>query len=490
MTPLVSSIIPAFNAEATLARALDSLLAQSVPAWEAIVVDDGSTDGTGALARAYAARDRRIRVVSQPNAGPSIARNQGIGLASGAFVYFLDADDWLLPAGFEGLLGGAGAGDAACGATLLCDPAGRTLHRIAAGPGVVDEHRLALGNALCTGSHLVRRARYDAEKFDPARRAAEDFDLWSRLAARGLRWTPVDADVSVHRVMPAGLSSDVAGMLRAVREILSRSRERLALEPAGRAARAGAPARAALEFCTLRAAGDATPERAVDMWRADPTLDAPGVISPAHTADAARWAPVLVRAVHESSASAWEVWPGVLRWWRACERAGWGAPGFARDAAACLAPLLVAPEAIMDALLHGLEPPDAVLVAGYGTNGRLLVDAARARGLDVDIHDDRLPAGAGASAAVASQAGASAPAFPPSGPEGLSHHSASRPQDSLRPKDPLRPDTRAVIVTPLDDERLASRWAGDLRLRRWRVVRDELAATIDGRLATLLDAVS
>ena len=92
--PAFSVVIPAYNAAATLPRALDSVLAQTWPAHEIIVVDDGSTDATAEVVKAYAGP---VRYVHQDNAGPSTARNLGVAMASSEWVAFLDADDWYYP---------------------------------------------------------------------------------------------------------------------------------------------------------------------------------------------------------------------------------------------------------------------------------------------------------------------------------------------------------------------------------------------------------
>ncbi len=91
--PQVSVIIPTFNSADTLAEAIESVLAQTSRDYEIIVVDDGSTDGTRAVAERYA---NCIRYTAQQHRGPSAARNKGLGCASGEYVAFLDADDVFL----------------------------------------------------------------------------------------------------------------------------------------------------------------------------------------------------------------------------------------------------------------------------------------------------------------------------------------------------------------------------------------------------------
>ena len=95
MTAKVSVLIPAYNAAAYIEQTLDSVLAQTWPNLEVIVVDDGSRDDTYALAQRYAGP--QVRVVSQPNAGASAARNHAFTLATGEYIQYLDADDLLHP---------------------------------------------------------------------------------------------------------------------------------------------------------------------------------------------------------------------------------------------------------------------------------------------------------------------------------------------------------------------------------------------------------
>ncbi|MCS6926696.1 MAG: glycosyltransferase family 2 protein, partial [Candidatus Binatia bacterium] len=99
--PYVSVITPFFNAEAFLAEAIDSVLAQTYRDWELVLVDDGSTDRSTAIARAYADRyPEKIRYCEHAghrNRGKSTSRNLGLAQASGRYVTFLDADDVFLP---------------------------------------------------------------------------------------------------------------------------------------------------------------------------------------------------------------------------------------------------------------------------------------------------------------------------------------------------------------------------------------------------------
>lgn len=93
----VSVIIPVYNEETELPRCLDTVLAQTHPDLDIILVNDGSKDRSGEVCDAYAARDRRIRVIHQANAGVSMARNAGIAAARGEYLQFVDADDEIAP---------------------------------------------------------------------------------------------------------------------------------------------------------------------------------------------------------------------------------------------------------------------------------------------------------------------------------------------------------------------------------------------------------
>lgn len=102
--PLVSVIVPVYNAEPYLRECLDSILAQDIQEIEIITVDDGSKDGSPAILDDYA-KEKGIKVIHQENGGPSKARNAGLAIARGKYVGFVDADDWIEPNMYSRMVG-------------------------------------------------------------------------------------------------------------------------------------------------------------------------------------------------------------------------------------------------------------------------------------------------------------------------------------------------------------------------------------------------
>ena len=196
--PTVAVIVAAHNADETLAETLESLLGQSHRDWEAIVVDDGSTDRTAELTGGYAKRDERIRLIRQEQAGESSARNAGISLALSEWLLFLDSDDWLQPEALARLTG-----------ALVEDPGVDVAYsgwgRVTPDGQLASTHvwsrpaeifaSLARTNMLAVHSCLVRRSMVEElGGFDASLRTCEDWDLWQRLACRGARFQLVTED--------------------------------------------------------------------------------------------------------------------------------------------------------------------------------------------------------------------------------------------------------------------------------------------------------
>ena len=154
MKPLISIIIPVYNAEKTLERCIDSALAQSFRDYEIILVDDGSKDGSDKLCDRYAALDSRICVIHQVNSGVSVARNVGIEHACGTYVLFLDSDDALEPEALHRYseVSGAGRQDVVIGCLAVIENGIRT-------------RKIGVDHSLCAGSEIWEQICREPEIF-------------------------------------------------------------------------------------------------------------------------------------------------------------------------------------------------------------------------------------------------------------------------------------------------------------------------------------
>ena len=99
--PLVSVIIPIYNAEKYVSKCIESIINQSYCRLEILLINDGSTDKSAEICDTYAHMDERIKVIHKLNEGVSSARNLGIDEANGEFLSFVDSDDWLMPLAYE-----------------------------------------------------------------------------------------------------------------------------------------------------------------------------------------------------------------------------------------------------------------------------------------------------------------------------------------------------------------------------------------------------
>lgn len=116
--PKISVIIPVYNVETYLRSCIDSILAQTLRDLEVLLIDDGSTDSSGAICDFYAGKDSRVKTVHTKNAGAASARNKGLSLATGSFVAFVDSDDWIDPDMYETMA--KAAEERACD-LVICD---------------------------------------------------------------------------------------------------------------------------------------------------------------------------------------------------------------------------------------------------------------------------------------------------------------------------------------------------------------------------------
>ena len=185
-TPLVSVILPAYNRAWCIRQAVDSVLAQTYGKRELIVVDDGSTDGTGRLLHKYGGQ---ISVISQPNRGVSAARNRGARAAAGDLIAFLDSDDLWLPE----KLARQTAFFQEHPETRICQTEEiwirngiRVNPRIRHQKPSGDIFERSLGLCLVSPSAVMieRKLLEEMGGFDESLPAAEDYDLWLRIGAK------------------------------------------------------------------------------------------------------------------------------------------------------------------------------------------------------------------------------------------------------------------------------------------------------------------
>jgi glycosyltransferase involved in cell wall biosynthesis len=218
MDALVSVIVPLYNGRAFIDAALASLRASTYPNWEAVVVDDGSTDGGGDLVTALAEDEPRIRLVRQENQGLGAARNAGIAAARGECVGFLDADDLWLPHKLERQLAAWREGVVYSDAFLMPgdepgpDRIGAHV-RFVRGQifdELLEENRIGVLTALLPRALLEEAGGFDAT----LPQGCEDYELWLRLAARGVPFDYVDEPLAVYRVHAAAMSQSTVDMTR------------------------------------------------------------------------------------------------------------------------------------------------------------------------------------------------------------------------------------------------------------------------------------
>jgi glycosyltransferase involved in cell wall biosynthesis len=222
--PLVSAVIPAFNAEAFVAEAIESALAQDYAPVEVIVVDDGSTDRTAAIASGYP-----IETLMQSNRGQAAARNAGVAVARGTFVSFLDADDLWMPSKLSTQV-----------AHLVAHPEVdyvlvRMQRSLMPGapwpPGTPARWFTEPQPGTLPSAGLIRRTVLERiGPFDTSFRHGSDTEWQARATDAGVRWDLLTDVLVQYRVHGGNESYDNLGMKREMFELLRASiaRKRIA----------------------------------------------------------------------------------------------------------------------------------------------------------------------------------------------------------------------------------------------------------------------
>jgi len=230
--PLVSVVIPAFNAAWCMRRAIDSAVDQDYRPLEVIVIDDGSTDDTPRLLDAC--DSGIVRVIRQRNQGLSQARNTGIRESRGEYIAFLDADDWWLPGKIDAqvrLLQDQPKTGFCSVATRVQDGDGNIIDLWGCPHWQGDFlHTLFYHLAAVAGSGsgvMVRRALFDsAGLFDPSLKSLEDIDMWMRLAAIS-GYACITEPLAVILKHPDSMSRNIEVMREAAIQVMHSNRQLL-----------------------------------------------------------------------------------------------------------------------------------------------------------------------------------------------------------------------------------------------------------------------
>lgn len=206
--PAISVIITAYNRRALLPRAIESLRRQTVSTWEAVVVDDGSRDGTRELVADYMARDPRIRYIHQENSGLSTARNTGLRAARAPLMTFLDSDDEYHPRHLEVRL-----------RFFAEHPEVELVHgglEVVGGPDWVPDRfdptrKILLADCFVGGTFVMRRHVF--EKLGGFRKPdyGDDYDFMTRALELNIRVVRLDEPTYIyHRETPDGMCNLMA----------------------------------------------------------------------------------------------------------------------------------------------------------------------------------------------------------------------------------------------------------------------------------------
>lgn len=258
-----SVVIAAYNAAGTVGDAIGSALAQTCQDFEVIVIDDGSNDDTAEVASKFA-KDGRVRVYSQENAGPSAARNRGIAVARGEYVSMLDSDDLWLPNYLaemgRALDGNPNAGFAYTDAWALEETSGRFLQATTAtlrhhpSTSMSGEQFIAAllqHNFVHNSVTVPRRVFEQVGGYNPQMSHSEDYELWLRIVISGFEAIRVAGQLAIYRIRPGSLSHDETAMIGGLRTVYESVLQRHPTSPNVRAL-----AQARLEEIDRYARGD------------------------------------------------------------------------------------------------------------------------------------------------------------------------------------------------------------------------------------------
>jgi len=218
--PLVSVIMPAYNVEKYIEDSIQSVIKQTYTAWELIVIDDGSTDTSGTIVKAFAKDNKRIKYIYQPNKGQDMARNAGLEKAQGDIVAFLDSDDIWLPRKLEVSVAAFESADCDLlftdayifyNSSELKDVA--QLERIGVRAGIHEGEealqKFFSGNLIPMLTVIARKDMFLKVDGFPHFRIGEDYYLWLRFLLEGYRFVSIGEPLSAYRMRTGSIMSEI-----------------------------------------------------------------------------------------------------------------------------------------------------------------------------------------------------------------------------------------------------------------------------------------
>ncbi|MBZ8182199.1 glycosyltransferase [Oscillatoria salina] len=224
--PIISVIVPAFNAEKTIQETINSVINQTFSNFELIIINDGSQDSTLEILESI--KDPRIKIFSYPNAGAAVSRNRGFAKAVGEYIAFLDADDLWTPDKLEAQLSALQATPEAAVAYSWSDCIDETSKFLRPGGHISINGnayaKLLMVDILENGSNplIHRQAFIEVGGFDESLQAGQDWDLYLRLAAK-YHFVTVPRSQILYRISANSMSADVWRLETASLQLISRA---------------------------------------------------------------------------------------------------------------------------------------------------------------------------------------------------------------------------------------------------------------------------
>ncbi len=225
-----SIIIPCYNQAAWLLQTITSIQKQSFKDWEAIIVNDGATDDTATIAENLATKDARIKVVHQQNGGLSAARNAGLKMATGAWLDFLDADDYYL----EDCLAAVSNATRSANADIIqtaynmVDEDGKFINfkNVHGDSGLMLDVVLNGNPGPCQSLFINRSFAASLGEFDTTLRSAEDWDFWLRAAKAGAKRYIIQKPLVAYRQLDNSMSRNPWTMYMNTLKVIERRKQK------------------------------------------------------------------------------------------------------------------------------------------------------------------------------------------------------------------------------------------------------------------------